>query len=133
MTDLRVYRKVFLVAAAYDLVLGVAFLFLYPWVYGLLGIGLPSEPAYLQTSAAFVVVQGIMYLLIAREMTRNRDLILVGAIYKAAYAGISLYHWTLGDLPHVVFAVFGLLDIVFLVAFVMCLGAMGRATPAEAS
>lgn len=132
MNDLRIYKGVFLVAAAYDLILGALFLFLYPWVYGVLGIGLPSEPAYLQMAAAFVLVQGVMYLLIYRNMARNRDLIIVGALYKAAYAAISLYHWTLGDLPHVAFAVFGVLDIVFLVAFVMSLGAMGRAAPAEA-
>jgi hypothetical protein len=117
----RFYRGVFFVAAAYDLVLGVGFLFLYPWVYQLMGISLPTEPAYLQMSAAFVLVQGIMYALVFRNMERNRDLILVGVIYKAAYAGISLYHLALGDLPHVLFAVFGVLDIGFMILFLMCL------------
>ena len=125
MHDLRFYRKVFLVAALYDLILGVAFLFLYPWIYGALDIPGPTEPAYLQLAAAFVLVQGIMYALVYRNLERNRDLILVGAIYKAAYAAISLLHFAIGDLPHRVFAVFGVLDLGFLVLFLMCLKALG--------
>lgn len=125
MDNLRFCRGVFFVAAAYDLVLGAIFLFLYPWAYGVLGIGLPAEPAYLQMAAAFVLVQGIMYVLVYRNLERNRDLILVGAIYKASYAAISLYHLGVGDLPHVAFAVFGVLDIVFMILFAICLGRLG--------
>lgn len=125
MGSLRFYRGVFFVAALYDLILGVAFLLLYPWIYGLLGIPLPTEPAYLQMAAAFVVVQGIMYVLVYRDMERNRDLILVGAIYKAAYAVVSLYHLGVGDLPHGLFAVFGVLDIGFMILFAMSLGRLG--------
>jgi hypothetical protein len=123
--ELRSYRGVFLVASLYDLVLGVVFLFLYPWLYGLLGIAPPTEPAYLQASAAFVLVQGIMYLFVYRNMIRNRDLVTVGAIYKAAYASVAFYHWGLGDLPHSVFAVLGLLDVGFLILFVMFLRKIG--------
>ena len=47
MGSLRFYRGVFFVAALYDLILGAAFLFFYPWAYGLMGIPLPTEPAYL--------------------------------------------------------------------------------------
>ena len=125
MRNPRFFRGVFLVAAVYDLVLGVVFLFLYPWAYAALGIPSPTEPAYLQLAAAFVLVQGIMYVLVYRNLEGNRDLILVGAIYKAAYAAISLFHLGLGDLPHPTFALFGVLDLGFLALFVMCLRAMG--------
>jgi hypothetical protein len=136
MADLRFYRGVFLVAAVYDLLLGIVFLFLYPWAYGALGIPAPAEPAYLQLSAAFVLVQGIMYVLVFRHIEESRDLILVGAIYKAAYASISLVHLGIGDLPHIAFAVLGVLDLGFLVLFMMCLralGSAGRRTPPVAA
>ena len=136
MRNLAFYKGVFAVAAAYDLVLGVVFLFLYPWVYGVMGIALPTEPAYLETSAAFVLVQGFMYILVYRNVERNRDLILVAVIYKLAYAAISLYHFGLGDLPHTLFAVSGFLDLGFVVLFVLCLRALksdrGVGTPAAA-
>lgn len=132
MDNLRFYRGLFFVAAVYDLILGGVFLLLHPWVYGLLGIPLPSEPAYLQMSAAFVLVQGIMYALVFRNMERNRDLILVGVIYKAAYAVISLYHLAIGDLPHPLFAVFGVLDVGFMILFAMCLGRLKSSGPLTA-
>lgn len=113
------FRGFFLLAALYDLVLGVAFFFLYRPVYGLLGIPLPTEPAYLHAAAAFVFVQGIMYLLVYRDMQRNWDLVLVGAVYKAAYTGVAFYHWGLGTLPHPIFALFGVLDLLFLMGFIV--------------
>jgi uncharacterized membrane protein len=61
--------------------------------------------------------QGIMYLLVYRNMERNVDLVLVGAIYKAVYSGVAFYHWGTNTLPHPVFAVFGFLDLIFLVLF----------------
>ena len=111
------FRGVFLVAALYDLVLGLVFFFLYPWVYGLLGVSLPTEPAYLHLAAAFVFVQGIMYYLVYRKLERNVDLVLVGAIYKLAYSGVAFYHWGMGTLPHPIFALFGFLDVIFLALF----------------
>lgn len=121
MKHFSFYRGLFLVAALYDLVLGAAFLLLYPPIYGILGIPLPTEPAYLQASAAFVLVQGIMYLLVYRNMMRNVDLVLVGAIYKGAYALVAFYNGAMGTLPHPIFLVFGALDVVFLIFFVMFL------------
>lgn len=112
------FRRFFLLAALYDLVLGVAFFFFYPVVYDLLGTSLPTEPAYLHAAAAFVFVQGIMYLLVYRDMERNWDLVLVGAVYKLAYSGVSFYHLAMGTLPHPVFALFGILDLGFLVGFI---------------
>ena len=73
-----------------------------------------------------------MYVLVYRNLERSRDLILVGAIYKAAYAVISLYHLGVGDLPHALFAVFGVLDIGFMVLFAMCLGRLGALRPESA-
>lgn len=118
------YRMVFFIAAVYDIVLGLAFLFAHPWLYGALGLALPTEPAYLHTAAAFVLVQGIMYVLVWGDMVRNRDLALAGAIYKAAYASVAFYHWTLGDLPHPLFGLFGIIDVGFLLLFVAFLGAV---------
>ena len=117
MQNRAFFRGFFLVAALYDLILGVAFFLLYPWVYELFGISLPTEPAYLHAAAAFVFVQGFMYLLVYRNLEGSRDLVLAGAVYKVAYIGVSFYHWGMGTLPHPIFALFGVLDLFFLVGF----------------
>jgi hypothetical protein len=132
MQNRAFFRGFFLVAALYDLILGVAFFFLYPWVYGLFGIALPAEPAYLHVAAAFVFVQGFMYLLVYRNLEGNRDLVLAGAVYKTAYIGVSFFHWGMGTLPHSIFALFGVLDLIFLVGFIWYLRTVNvNPTPGE--
>jgi hypothetical protein len=115
----KFYRGLFWVAAAYDLLLGVVFFFFYKQVYAYLGIAPPTDPAYLELSTAFVFVQGVGYWLVYRNLERNVDIVKVGIVYKLAYAGVALCHYFAGDLPHDLFAVFGVLDLVFVVLFAM--------------
>ena len=58
-----------------------------------------------------------MYYLAYRNIERNVDLVLVGAIYMLAYSGVAFYHWGMGTLPHPIFALFGFLDLIFLALF----------------
>ena len=132
MRNRTFFRGFFLIASAYDLILGLAFFFFYPFLYGMLGVSLPTEPAYLHIAAAFVFVQGIMYLLVYRNMERNVDLVLAGVIYKAAYISVSFYHLGMGTLPHPIFALFGAMDLIFLAVFVYFLKVakeLGEAQP----
>jgi len=123
-TKEKYYRSLFALAAIYDIVLGIAFIFFRHPIYGALGIGakLPACGAYLTLLGVFVLVIGVAYALIARgDLRRNADLILVGALYKAGYATVAFYYWASGHLPHVVFgAVFGVADLVFFVLMAEC-------------
>ncbi len=120
----KYYRTLFSIAAIYDIVLGNAFTFFRHQVFGALGISdkLPAFGGYLTLLGVFVLVLGVAYALIARgDLRRNQDLILVGAVYKAAYATTAFYYWAHGNLPHVAFgAVFGVADAVFLVLMAEC-------------
>jgi len=120
----KYYRSLFAVAAIYDIVLGIAFIFFRHPIYGALGISdkLPAFGGYLTLLGVFVLVIGVAYALIARgDLRRNADLILVGALYKAAYATTAFYYWAHGNLPHVAFgAVFGVADVIFLVLMAEC-------------
>ena len=77
---------------------------------------------------AFVLVIGVAYFLIARgDLRQNADLILVGTLYKLAYAGTAFYYWSQGSLPHVVFAaLFGVTDTVFFVLMAECYWALEK-------
>jgi hypothetical protein len=120
----KYYRGLFTVAAFYDLVLGVAFTFFPARVFAALNISdkLPAFGGYVTLLGAFVLVIGIAYALIARgDLLRNADLILVGTLYKLAYAAAAFYYWAAGSLPHVAFgAVFGVADAVFFVLMAEC-------------
>ena len=80
----------------------------------------------------FVLVIGIAYFLIARgDLRRNADLILVGTLYKLAYASTAFYYWSEGSLPHVAFAaLFGLADMVFFILMAECYLSLEKKTKA---
>ena len=121
MRTLNFYKAVFLIAAAYDLILGFSFFILYENVYAMFNIPMPETEAYLQLNAAFVFAQGILYWFVYRNIKRNVDIVKVAVAYKLAYAWVALYNWGIGELPHVIFAVFGLIDVLFILLFILFL------------
>jgi hypothetical protein len=120
----RYYRGLFAVAALYDIVLGVAFLFFPRESFELVGAEAeyPEYTAYITLIAVFLLVLGIGYALIARgNLMRNRDLIAVGTLYKLAYVGAAVFYLITGDYPHISFiAIFGVADLGFLVLMAEC-------------
>lgn len=113
----RGFRWLFLLAALYDGVLGVAFLLFSGPIYTALGAPPPADPVYLRLIAAFVAVQGLGYAFVWRNLLRNLDLVRVGVVYKAIYISVVLLAVAEGDFPHVAFVWFAAGDALFLVAF----------------
>ncbi len=128
----KYYRGLFMIAAVYDVLLGIAFTFFQARAFAALGIGekLPAFGGYLTLLGGFVLVTGIAYFLIARgDLRRNTDLILVGTLYKLAYSGTAFYYWSQGNLPHIAFAaLFGVADAVFFVLMAECCWTLKRET-----
>jgi len=130
----KYYRGLFAIAAVYDVLLGITFTFFPVRAFAALGISdkLPAFGGYFTLLGAFVLVIGIAYFLIARgDLRRNADLILVGTLYKLAYATTAFYYWWAGSLPHVAFAVlFGVADAVFFILMAECFMSLRRETKA---
>ena len=128
----KYYRSLFMIAAVYDLLVGITFTFFPARAFAALGIGekLPAFGGYLTLLGVFVLVIGIAYFLIARgDLRRNTDLILVGTLYKLAYSGTAFYYWSQGNLPHIAFAaLFGVADAVFFVLMVECYRSLKKET-----
>ena len=126
----RYYRVVFWIAAAYDLTLGILFLFFAEPVFELLDAEneLPEQGGFVSLIAVFLFVIGVAYVLIARgDLVRNRDLIAVGALYKLAYTAVAMFYLAIGEYPDLAFiAVFGLTDLVFFVLMAECWVYLGR-------
>src|ERR1017187_2601832 len=124
------YRGLFYLAAIYDVLLGITFTFFPARTFAVLGISdkLPAFGGYLTLLGAFVLVIGVAYFLIARgDLRRNADLILVGTLYKLAYARTAFYYWSQGSLPHVAFgALFGVADTVFFILMAECYWALEK-------
>ncbi|MGA3268351.1 MAG: hypothetical protein ABSE16_16190 [Verrucomicrobiota bacterium] len=130
-TKEKYYRYLFTVAGIYDVLLGITFAIFHTRAFEALGIRekLPSFSGYLTLLGAFVFVIGIAYFLIARgDLRQNRDLILVGTLYKLAYSTTAFYYWVLGNIPHVIFVVlFGVADAVFFILMAECYASLRRA------
>jgi hypothetical protein len=124
----RWIRPLFIVAALYDFLLGAAYFFFYPAFYARFGIELPNHPGYVQLNALFVTIMGVGFWMVANAPARNRDLIVLGSLFKAAYAGIVFAYWARGLMPSM-WLIWAVCDTLFLMAF---LGAL-LALPKEAS
>lgn len=120
----RYYKGLFAVAAVYDTVLGIIFLFFGRWAFDRLDIADKyPEGGFLPLIGAFVLVLGIGYFIIWRgDLWRNRDLIVVGTLYKLAYTGVGIYTAVADEVPHALFLWgFGVADALFFVLMMECL------------
>lgn len=129
-SKLKYYKGLFLLAAVYDLVLGIIFTFFPKSMFDLVGIPekLPEFTGYISLIGAFLFVIGVAYYLIFRgDLQKNRDLILVGVLYKLAYFSITFYYFAIGDIPHILFfALFGVVDLIMFILMVECYITLGK-------
>ncbi len=114
----RFFKMFFLVAAAYDIILGIVFFWFYGPLYAMLDVPLPNNTSYIHLNAGFVFVQGVGYWFVYRDMLRNIDLVKLGVVYKVVYTSVAFYYLGIGELPDAVFAWLAGFDILFLVGFV---------------
>jgi hypothetical protein len=120
------WRLFFLVAAVYDIVLGLAFFFFGTAMFDWLGMALPPHISWFQLPAVFVFVQGVSYAFVWADPLNNLGLVRVGVIYKAGYSALAAYYLLTDQIPAMFFAWFGLFDLLFLIGFVWFLRWAGR-------
>jgi hypothetical protein len=126
MTETRAkyYKMLFLISSVYDILLGIIFIFFYKAVFELLKISekLPQFGGYLSLIGAFLFVIGVAYYLIYRgDLIKNRDLILVGVLYKLAYCTTTFFYFVIGQVPHMLFvSLFGVLDFIMFLLMAEC-------------
>jgi len=123
------WRWFFLLAAVYDLALGLAFFFLYDPIFKALGMAMPPHVSWVHLPAVFVFIQGISYLLVWMAPLANLGIVKVGIAYKGCYAALAAYYLLTDQIPAMFFAWFGLFDFLFLIGFVAFLRWAGREAP----
>jgi len=111
------FRNIFLIAAIYDFILGVAFFFFYEPIFNYFNITIPVYPMYLQMAAAFVIAMGVGYYYIYTNLYRNVDLVKLGIVYKLVYVGLASYFY-FANLANVIFFWFVIFDLIFIGLFV---------------
>jgi hypothetical protein len=117
MKKKSVITRLFAIAAFYDGLLGIFFLFAGPKVFLWFGVTPPNHFGYVQFPAALLIVFALMFLAIAKNPTKNRNLIPYGMLLKTSYCSVVFFHWFTAEIPFM-WRPFALLDLIFLVFFV---------------
>jgi hypothetical protein len=112
MKNLRWIIFLFYVAAAYDGILGAAFLFIPSSIFSWFNVSPPNHPGYIHFPAALLIVFAVMFLNIARAPIRNRNLIPYGILLKVSYCSVTFWHWLSGGLPDM-WKPFAVIDVIF--------------------
>jgi hypothetical protein len=118
-------RPLFMIAALYDLILGVVFFFAFKPIYGRFIIPLPNHDAYVQLPAALIAIFGLGFWFVAQDPERNRDLITLGVLMKLAFSGIILSYAFRDAIPSM-WVPLAWIDLAFMVAFIAASRTSGR-------
>ena len=116
--DIKFIKKLFIVSAAYDFIIGLIFLVAFKHLYNHFGVALPNHDGYIQFAAIVVMAFGVGFWFVAQDPVRNRDIIKMGIILKIAYSGVVLGHDFFGYVPSV-WVPWAYIDLVFLILFIM--------------
>jgi len=106
----------FVVAALYDGLLGLFFLFAGASVFQWFGVTPPNHWGYVQFPAALLIVFAIMFAMVAKNPMANRNLIPYGMLLKLSYCGVVFFYWIKTGIPNM-WKPFAFGDLVFLMLF----------------
>jgi hypothetical protein len=127
MKSLSSIRVLYVIAAAYDGLLGLAFLAAGPQIFARLQITPPNHWGYVHFSAGVLVIFGWMFLEIARKPLESRNLVTYGILLKACYVATVGWYWVNGDIP-ALWKVFAAADTLFALLFIWSLPAFRLGT-----
>ena len=114
----KVISSLFYLAAIYDGLLGLAFVFFPLRIFVLYGVEPPNHIGYVQFPALLLILFSLMFWRVATSPARYRDLIPYGVGLKAAYCGLVFWYDFTQGIP-AMWIPWAWADLSFLVAFVL--------------
>ncbi len=116
MKTTRWIQVLFGVGAVYDGLLGAAFLLGGSALFDWFGVTPPNHSGYVQFPAALLLVFALMFLAIAKNPAKNRNLIPYGILLKISYCSVIGFHWLGAGIPNM-WKPFAVCDFIFLLLF----------------
>jgi CDP-diglyceride synthetase len=87
------YKRMFFIGALWNLVGGAFIILATRWVFDSAGLTPPSPPLYYYAWIALFMTFGAGYYLVYRDLYRNRDIALLGAIGKLVFAAVFIWNF----------------------------------------
>ncbi|TFG19011.1 MAG: hypothetical protein EU533_07175 [Promethearchaeota archaeon] len=120
MDKKKYYKYLFLIAALYNILNSVIFLGISIFgvaLFPLFGVAVPSSMIWLQLSLFLILIFGIGYILVSRDMENNRGLVFTGALAKLTFFIIALTYYILGDV-NLLIVLLGGIDLIMVILFI---------------
>ena len=120
------YKFLFLIGAIWNLILGLLFIALSPLadsIFPMFGMEVPPSLLFLQSFFGVVVVFGIGYYLVSRNINKNHGIVLLGILTKLYVFILFLAYFIIGDsnflsvVPAIGDLIFACLFVEFLIRF----------------
>ena len=123
----KLIKTLFLIAALYDGILGLAFLIAPAEIFAMYEVEPPNHMSYVQFPAFLLIIFAVMFYRISVDPVRNRELILYGCGLKVAYCSLVLvYEVTTGISS--MWIPWAWADLIFLVLVVLSWRGLGQQT-----
>jgi hypothetical protein len=121
----------FIIAALYDGLLGLGFLLSADALFQGFQVPPPNHFGYVHFPAALLLVFAFMFLAIAGNPQRNRNLIPYGMLLKVSYCSVVCFYWFTTGIPSM-WKPFVFYDLVFLGFFAWAYAALRKPKPMKA-
>jgi hypothetical protein len=121
----KMTKPLYIVAAAYDGILGIAFLLFPLAIFAMYEVEPPNHEAYVQFPALLLIIFAVMFFQIASDPIKNRGLILYGCALKVSYCSMVFWYQATSVIPEM-WVPWAWADLVFLVLFIITYRNLGR-------
>ncbi|MFD0981515.1 hypothetical protein [Tropicimonas aquimaris] len=109
-------ERLFVVAGLYDGLLGLSFLLAHDRIFAFFEVAPPNHPAYVEFPALLLMIFGALFVHIATDPKRHRNLIPYGMALKASYVFLAFWYHATSGIP-AMWLPWAWMDLGFLFAF----------------
>ena len=129
MNNPTTWKYVFQIKAVINWIESLALLFADRWIRELIGEKPLTNPEYLQLFVVLVFVIGIGYWWVSQDISRNREIVKLGAYAQYSVFGVLAYQTLIGNV-HPLYLIPGVIDLTFAILFSVFLYSSAQNKPA---
>jgi hypothetical protein len=120
MDKKKYYRYLFLIAALYNIINSTIFIGISIFgvdLFPLFGVAVPPSMIWLQLSLFLILIFGIGYIYVSRDLEKNRGLVITGGLSKLIFFIMTLIYFISGDV-NILIVLLGGIDMIMAILFI---------------